>query len=138
MSAEVIKRNLTINPEFKKVINDVKPKYRSRLVVNRGYTFKVIAVSSIAFFRVSGIVLYANTFDGKEYIINSSMRALEEELDPNSFFRANRQYLVNIEIIVSFEPYFEGKLVVNSNIIRKEKIIISKNRVRDFKKWIDS
>ncbi|MCU4157270.1 LytTR family transcriptional regulator [Carboxylicivirga sp. A043] len=113
-------------------------KYRSRLIVNKGNTFIVLPVKEIAYFHVEGNALSAIGFDKKQYLLNTNMRLLEEELDPRIFFRSNRQFLLNIACIKRFELYFNGRLVVKTIPVSHEKIIVSRQNANKFKEWIDS
>ena len=58
-----------------------------------------------------------------------------EQLDPNRFFRANRQYVIARKAIKDMSQWFGSKLSVNLTIAVPERIIISKVRVSEFKRW---
>jgi two-component system, LytTR family, response regulator LytT len=61
---------------------------------------------------------------------------LESELDPELFFRANRQYLIQRAAIKSLQTYFNGRLVVNLQPQEKDKIVISKANASRLKAWL--
>ena len=58
-----------------------------------------------------------------------------EQLDPDKFFRTNRQTIINIESIVKIEPYFQNKVIVHIKPEHKEKILVSKEKWASFKLW---
>ena len=66
------------------------------------------------------------------------MEQLEQQLEPGMFFRANRQFLVNRNAITEVDFYFNGRLSLKMKPEPPEKILISKARVPEFKKWMDS
>ena len=59
-----------------------------------------------------------------------------EQLDPDKFFRTNRQTIINIESIVKIEPYFQNKVIVHIKPEHKEKILVSKEKWASFKLWL--
>ena len=60
-----------------------------------------------------------------------------EQLDPDKFFRTNRQTIINIESIVKIEPYFQNKVIVHIKPEHKEKILVSKEKWASFKLWLN-
>ena len=60
---------------------------------------------------------------------------LTELLDPEVFFRANRQYIISRASIKDIDLWFNSRLSVNLKIAVPEKILISKARISEFKKW---
>jgi DNA-binding LytR/AlgR family response regulator len=63
---------------------------------------------------------------------------LEEQLDEDIFFRANRQYIININFVKSFRPFERVKLLVELNITGfEEDVIISQHVAPAFKKWMN-
>lgn len=76
--------------------------------------------------------------DAKEQAVSYTMDELEEQLDPAVFFRANRQYLINIKSLESIHNYFNGKLKLMLVPPAAADIHISKEKASQFKKWLDS
>ena len=66
-----------------------------------------------------------------------TLEKLEEELDPDLFFRANRQFILHIDAIQRIETWFNGKLVVKTRPEADEKIVVSREKARSFKDWIN-
>lgn len=123
----------TLQTTFKKV----KPKYRSRFLVNKGHSYIKVDVDDIAYFHISNQIIYAITFNNIEYRIDSLLKTLEMELNPEVFKRVNRQVILNINCIERIEPYFQGKLVVKTLPKHSEKIIVSQLNSKPLKDWID-
>ena len=71
-------------------------------------------------------------------MISQSLDKTEQELDPATFFRANRQTILHIDAVDQFESYFGGKLAVRLKTDTKEKIIVSQAKSAAFKNWINS
>ena len=62
---------------------------------------------------------------------------LSEQLDPDRFFRANRQILLSIQAITHIEPYFNGKIVVFVKPPHNSQITISEEKISQFKQWLN-
>ncbi|WP_449435939.1 LytR/AlgR family response regulator transcription factor [Pedobacter steynii] len=91
---------------------------------------------------IAYIILIENTvsvftFQNKTYNINTTLDDLMKELDNEIFYRANRQFIVNINAIENIWIYGRNQLRINTNPKCPEPIIISKNKVSEFKKWLD-
>lgn len=82
-------------------------------------------------------ITFAVTRQNKEYIIDFPLDKLMEQLDPDKFFRTNRQTIINIESIVKIEPYFQNKVIVHIKPEHKEKILVSKEKWASFKLWLN-
>lgn len=123
--------------ELARLIEQMRPRYRKRIMVTKVDGYVQLAVDDVAFFKVEEKVTLAYTFSGQVHAIDFSLEKLEEELYGDSFFRANRQYIVNIEAIKQIESYFGGKLILKLNTVAAEKIIVSRKKANIFKKWLD-
>ncbi|WP_010415875.1 LytR/AlgR family response regulator transcription factor [Anaerophaga thermohalophila] len=111
--------------------------YRIRLLVNLPDGFQKLDVKNIAWFVSSNKITTAFTFEGQHHIIDFTLDKLDKELDPMKFFRVNRQYILNIETIHKVENWFNGKLIVKTRPENKEKIVVSREKAKSFKEWIN-
>ena len=76
--------------------------------------------------------------NGKHYILNHTLDALEGMLNPSTFYKANRQFIINRKAIVNIEHYFTRRLVVKLSQPTPENIIVSKVKASDFLKWVEN
>ncbi len=111
--------------------------YRSRLLVNLADGFQKVDTYKIAWLVSANRITSAITFDNHHHIVDFTLDKLEKELDPAMFFRANRQYILNIESIHKVENWFNGKLIVKTRPDAQEKIVVSRERAKGFKEWIN-
>jgi DNA-binding LytR/AlgR family response regulator len=75
--------------------------------------------------------------NGRKYMVDKNLSDLEQELDDKTFFRANRQYILNIDYIKSFKPYERVKLWVDLTIPDVDhSIIVSQETAPFFRKWL--
>jgi DNA-binding LytR/AlgR family response regulator len=113
-----------------------KPHKRSFLVHFREKLIPV-ETTKIAWFYTSNEIVYAHTMDARQYIMDFTMDQMEQQIDELQFFRANRQFIVNRQAIVEVDFYFNGRLSVKVKPEPAERILISKARVPEFKKWMN-
>ena len=111
--------------------------FRKRFLISKREAFFKLGVEDIAFFYFDARVTFAVTFEGRQHILNQSLDKLEEELDPEMFFRSNRQTIINVEAIEKFESYFSGKLVVKLVNGLNDKVMISRAKAGAFKEWMN-
>ncbi|MEG0796836.1 MAG: LytTR family DNA-binding domain-containing protein [Odoribacter sp.] len=112
-------------------------RFRTRFLISGADCFLTLQVADIAYFYSENKITFAVTGAGKEYIVDPALDKLSEQLDPDLFFRANRQVLLSVDAIKSVEPYFNGKVVVHVKPTFKEQIIISKEKIPSFKVWLN-
>ncbi|MDX1760949.1 MAG: LytTR family DNA-binding domain-containing protein [Christiangramia sp.] len=110
---------------------------KSRFMVKSGQTIKTINSEEVAYFLAEEGVVLLVTFAGKRYVINYTLDQLEDMLDTENFFRANRQLITNISSIKEVSPYFKGRLHLAVEPPLESDQIISSNKSSDFKKWLD-
>ena len=112
-------------------------KYRTRFLISGNEKLTTLQVEDIAYFYSLNKITFAVTKQGKEHIIDFPLDKLGEQLNPDQFFRTNRQTLVNIDSILKIEPYFQNKVLVHTRPQHKEKILISKEKWASFKLWLN-
>ncbi|MFA0961584.1 LytR/AlgR family response regulator transcription factor [Roseivirga sp. BDSF3-8] len=115
-------------------------KYRKRFVIRNGSNFKVRNVDEVAYIRAEGRSVYIYTKpDGRKYLIDHTMEELETSLlNPEKFFRINRQFFVCAENIVEAKSYVNSRLKVILDTPCDYELIVSRERVPHFKTWIAS
>jgi DNA-binding LytR/AlgR family response regulator len=98
----------------------------------------VIKVEDIALFQVEHETVYLHTFQGKKYPVFKKLEYIESVCDTDEFFRINRQMLVNLRAVQSFQPYFNRKIVLELSVKTEEKPIVSRLKVSSFKDWLEN
>lgn len=94
-------------------------------------------VEEIALFYVESETVYLYTFTGDKFPLFKKLEYIESVCDPDQFFRINRQMLVNRASVVSFEPYFNRKIILHLNIKLADKPVVSRLKVTLFKEWLE-
>lgn len=96
-----------------------------------------IKISNIALFYLELKSTQLVTFENEKYIINQTLDELSDICGAD-FYRVNRQYLINKASIAEAIQYFSRKLILKLTIKGKYEIIVSKNKISDFLKWLES
>lgn len=123
---------------MEKLTQKTGEKKRSRLIVNKGLENIVLLRNEIGLFYTKHKIVYVVDKSGKKYLVDRNLAELEQELDGQLFFRANRQYIININFIKSFKAYEKVKLAIVLNVpdINPNVIIISQETAPEFRRWI--
>jgi DNA-binding LytR/AlgR family response regulator len=122
---------------FRKILETGgKPDYKTRFTIQVGQHLKIISTSEICCFYSENKASYLTTTSGRNYPVNISLEHLENELDPEKFFRINRKSIVNIDCIEDIISYTNSRLEVKLNAFSEFQLIVSRERVKDFKNWI--
>jgi DNA-binding LytR/AlgR family response regulator len=81
---------------------------------------------------------YLYTFSGEKHILDyTTLEEIEELLDPRLFYRANRQFIINIDSIQTVRPHENQKLTAHMKLPLKFNVDISREKAPGFKKWFD-
>lgn len=110
---------------------------KSRFMVKSGQVIKTIPNEKVAYFLAEEGVVLLVTFEGKRFVINYTLDQLEEQLENQMFFRANRQLIVNIGAVKEVNPYFKGRLLLNVEPKIQGDQVISNSKASIFKEWLD-
>jgi hypothetical protein len=74
---------------------------------------------------------------GKRYTIDYTLDNLEAIISPDVFFRINRKVIININSIQKVNSFFNSRLKLTSPSLQDDDAVVSRERVSDFKKWLD-
>jgi two-component system response regulator LytT len=110
--------------------------YRTRLLVHYRDELKSTPVENIAFIHSENRTSHLYTKAGEMLILDQNMEELESQLNPQYFFRANRQFIISFTSIKSSHAHFNGKIKVRLTLPTKEEVIVSRERAADFKAWL--
>lgn len=123
--------------QIKKMIqNPFEKNFKSRFTVKIGQHIKVISVEEIECFFSENKGTYIHTFDNRNYLIESTLEVLEQELDSENFFRVSRKFIVPLKAIKEIIVHSNSRLKLILPSYKEEEVIVSREKVTDFKKWI--
>ncbi|MEL6863260.1 MAG: LytTR family DNA-binding domain-containing protein [Bacteroidota bacterium] len=114
-----------------------KKQYQQNFLTQYREKSIVKSVEEVALFYVALETVYLYTITGEKYPLFKKLEYIESVCDPKQFFRINRQMLINRKAVLSFEPYFNRKIVLQLKIKMEDKAIVSRLKVTAFKEWLE-
>ncbi|MBE8726946.1 LytR/AlgR family response regulator transcription factor [Flavobacterium hungaricum] len=116
--------------------NPFEKTYKQRFTVKIGQHLKVITTEEIECFFSENKGTYIHTFDNRDYLIDSTLEILEQELDKKVFFRVSRKFIVPLKAIKEIQVYTNSRLKVILPSYKDDEVIVSREKVQDFKSWL--
>ncbi len=120
-----------------KILQNLTKEYKSRFLVKVGEHIKFFPVSEIQCFYSKEKYTFIFTAEKRNYDLDYPLDQIESLVNPSKFFRISRKYIVNIDFIQDIISYANSRLKVKLAGQTDEDLIVSREKVRDFKKWLD-
>ena len=111
--------------------------YKKSFLIHHKDRIVPVPVNEITYFMIDAGRVKCLSTDNSEYIMDYNLDEIEKLIDPEEFYRANRQFIVSRSAIKEVSIYFTGRLKLTLTSKSKEDIIISKGKVAAFKQWLD-
>lgn len=123
--------------QIKKMLsNPFDKNYKKRFTIKIAQQLKVITVDEIECFFSENKGTYIHTFDNRNYLIESTLELLEQDLDPTDFFRVSRKFIIPLKAIKEIELHSNSRLKMILPSYKEDEVIVSREKVADFKNWI--
>ncbi len=111
--------------------------YKKRFTIQLGQHLKIIDVDDICCFYSENKGTYLHTTGNRSYLLDQSLEKLENELDPEKFFKISRKFIVNLHAINDIVSYSNLRLEVKMDCFNKMPLIVSREKVRLFRDWLE-
>lgn len=118
-------------------LSQIPTQYKTRFLCKLGNTIKSVETDSIQYFYSQDKITFVVDKKKNRLPINNTLDEIDQMLDPNSFFRVNRKFIVNFNGIDEIHTYFKGRLKLKLNPNIDEDIIVSTEKSPLFKSWLD-
>ncbi|MEO0527325.1 MAG: LytTR family DNA-binding domain-containing protein [Bacteroidota bacterium] len=146
--AKAVKKFQNIKPTSQKIaldfedikkllVNPLEREFKKRFTARVGQHIKILNAEDIECFYSENKGTYAATSDGRNYLLDTTLENLEPELEPKIFFRVSRKFYVNVNHINDIVSYTNSRLQIKLNRFNEQEIIVSRERVKDFKLWLE-
>lgn len=122
---------------FQKAMNMLTKQYKERFVVKIGEHIRTVPVTETAYFFSQDKATFLQLHEKPRYIIDYTLEQVEQLVDPSKFFRINRKYLVSLESVKDIITYSNSRLRLILKHSNEMDAIVSRDRVQDFKQWLD-
>ncbi|MGB5982396.1 MAG: LytTR family DNA-binding domain-containing protein [Nonlabens sp.] len=130
-------QNIDLESIAKLLSNPVGKQYKKRYTARVGEHIKLFPVDDIQLFYSENKGTYINLENGRNYLLDTKLESLIEELAPEQFYRISRQAIVNIDAIKDIISYTNSRLQVKITSFKEFPLIVSREKVKDFKNWLN-
>lgn len=111
---------------------------RNRFLVRRKDSTLILRTTDVAALVLDGQAVKAYTFDGRSHVVDISLDVCEQQLDKSRFFRATRQCIVNEAAIERISDLWNGKARISITGAPELEVIMSRDKARSLRKWLDA
>jgi DNA-binding LytR/AlgR family response regulator len=123
--------------QIKKMLsNPFEKTFKKRFTVKIGQHLKVISTDEIECFFSENKGTYIHTFDNRNYLLDSTLELLEQELDTADFYRISRKFIISLKSIKEIVMYSNSRLKIVLPSYKEDEVVVSREKVSDFKNWI--
>jgi DNA-binding LytR/AlgR family response regulator len=122
---------------LKSLLQPEKKPYKRRFLVRFGEKIQSISIDEVAFFFSEERVTFLQTSEGKKFVLDSTLEQVEAAIDPEIFFRINRKYLCRVDAVHEVLSYSNSRLKVKLKNSSDNDILISREKVSEFKDWLN-
>lgn len=111
--------------------------FKKRFLVKLGDQFRSVNIEDVSYFHYHDGMTYLVAKEGKKYPLDYTMDHIESLLHPLEFFRINRKLILSLASIKEIHSYFNSRLLLRLVPELSDEVIVSRDRVGDFKRWMD-
>ncbi len=115
-----------------------RKKYKQRFTYKLKDKILLVETANISYFSITNGIIYAYDNTGKKHPLQEqTLQELEQELDPDIFFRINRSDIINVQVIDHMRS-IEGERTEIFLKQHTEAVYTSANRNTAFRRWLES
>jgi DNA-binding LytR/AlgR family response regulator len=134
-----LKKSLSPLPDYSEKLqsleNTVKS-YKKRFAIRFGEHIKTVSTEEISYFYTENKINFLCTSDNRKYPVEFNLDQLETLLNPEQFFRINRQFIIGIHAIAEMRAYTKARVNIKLNPPCPQETIVSVERSAAFKQWL--
>ena len=121
---------------LREILMGGEPAYRPRFIMRLGDKIIIVRSDDVAYFYAEDKSTFLVTTEGKRYVMDMSLDAVSDEVDPRRFFRISRNCTVSINSIGDISKHLSNRLKVTLNPPADFEVFVSRSRTADFLDWI--
>jgi len=120
----------------KMLVNPIDREFKKRFTIKMGQQLKMVNIEEVECFFSENKGTYLHTFDGRDYLLDTTLEQLENELNPKEFYRVSRKFIIQMKAIKEIQMYSNSRLKVILPTYKDDEVIVSREKVTDFKEWL--
>ena len=129
--------NIITNSVIEEIKELIHGNFKERFTIKTGNKIRIINTKNICYFYSQNKGTYAKTIDEKDNLLDNTLEQIYPILNNKEFFRISRKYILNINHIKDIYSYSNSRLRINTILNTNEELIVSREKVRAFKEWLD-
>ena len=134
--SQQVKPSFDLN-QIRDLLSPQSSNHKSRFLVKFGEKIQSVETVDISIFFSEEKVTFLQTKENRRYILDYTLDQLEGMLDPKKFFRLNRKYIASFASIAEIHTYSNSRLKIKLADCDDNDILVSREKVGDFKDWLD-
>jgi DNA-binding LytR/AlgR family response regulator len=111
--------------------------FKERFLIKVGDSLKYVPTEKVAYIYTLEGYTHLVTISDKRLVIDYSLDQLTQELNPRMFFRISRKMIVNHKAVYEIHSWFTGRLKLQLEPHSTFEVLVSRERVNEFKKWLN-
>lgn len=111
--------------------------YRTRFLISYRDKYILVRANEIAYFTSINKATFLVTNDSQKFMLDQTLEMLEKELDPETFFRISRQFMVSLQSIHKIHQSFNGQLKIELSPALDDSVLMSREKSSQLKRWLD-
>jgi two-component system response regulator LytT len=125
--------------DYKEIVNKLLSKQpgAKRFLIRMGQSLRLVHQQDIAYFYTSDKITFMMTREGRKYPVDYTLENLEEMINPATFFRINRQYILHLDAIQQMHAHSKARVKIDLHPPAHEEVIVSTEKSPLFKKWLE-
>ncbi len=132
-------QNNKLAVDMKKLLETIidKPSFQERFMVVSGQKIKSISIDQVAYFLSEGRYVKLVTKNNEKYLLDQSLESIEHKVDPNHFFRINRQVIVGFDSIQQMIVWSKSRVKLELKPATDFDVVVSIDNSGEFKRWLN-
>jgi len=134
-----LKKSLSPLPDYSEKLQSLEStvkSYKKRFAIRFGEHIKTVSTEEISYFYTENKINFLCTSDNRKYPVEFNLDQLETLLNPEQFFRINRQFIIGIHAIAEMRAYSKARVNIKLNPPCPQETIVSVERSAAFKQWL--
>jgi DNA-binding LytR/AlgR family response regulator len=123
--------------QIAKLLGNTQDSYKNRFTIKVGEYIKLFTADEILLFYSENKGTYIHLPSGRNYLMDTKLEAIDTALDPKKFFRISRQAIVHISAITDIVSYTNSRLKVRIDSFKEFDLVVSREKVKDFRAWLE-
>ena len=119
------------------LLQNISASYKTRFTVKVGQKIKIINQRDIVCFLSEDKSSYVHTKENRSYPLESTLDSIEQKINPKTYFRINRGFIVRMDCISDIVFYSNNRLIIHMDYFKGKEMVVARERVGKFKSWVE-